>query len=323
MQAGFRWAWRQPRCLVRAGWCPGSTRARAHARYYVLHALAAARDPGRPGEPRSLDRARDRVRRAEVVMAAVSLRHEELRAQSTIPVSGSGRSRAPQSAWFTCDSSGHGTWAVGHCGPGGKILPAARWFPCGLPRSGDHYGAARWGWLYVSAWSGEAPAGSSRWAGGGARGRGAKPRLARRVGRAAVGRVHLHRPRRHGWNPAAGRAIRRSRCAASTGAGAARPGPQALIPGRMQSHASQRKYPEELRERAVKMVLGIRDREGKGRSEIARVGRQLGIRPEALRTWIGRPKSTAGRGLERRRRIRGGSPNWNVKCVNCGGRTRS
>jgi transposase len=49
---------------------------------------------------------------------------------------------------------------------------------------------------------------------------------------------------------------------------------------------AQRKYPEELRERAVKMVLEIRDREGKGHGEIARVARQLGIHPEALRTWI-------------------------------------
>src|SRR5258708_38693125 len=49
---------------------------------------------------------------------------------------------------------------------------------------------------------------------------------------------------------------------------------------------AQRKYPEELRERAVKMVLEIRAREGKGRGEIARVARQLGIHREALRTWI-------------------------------------
>jgi transposase len=34
------------------------------------------------------------------------------------------------------------------------------------------------------------------------------------------------------------------------------------------------------------MVLEIRDRDGKGRGEIARVARQLGIHPEALRTWI-------------------------------------
>jgi transposase len=50
--------------------------------------------------------------------------------------------------------------------------------------------------------------------------------------------------------------------------------------------AAQRKYPEELRERAVRMVLEVREREGKGHGEIARIGRQLGIHPEALRTWI-------------------------------------
>jgi transposase len=49
---------------------------------------------------------------------------------------------------------------------------------------------------------------------------------------------------------------------------------------------AQRKYPEELRERAVKMVEELREREGKGHGEIARVGRQLGIHPEAVRTWI-------------------------------------
>ena len=49
---------------------------------------------------------------------------------------------------------------------------------------------------------------------------------------------------------------------------------------------AQRKYPEELRERAVAMVFEIRAREGKGRGELARVARQLGIHPEALRTWI-------------------------------------
>ena len=46
---------------------------------------------------------------------------------------------------------------------------------------------------------------------------------------------------------------------------------------------AQRKYPEELRERAVKMVLEIRAREGKGRGELARVGRQLGVHPEVNR----------------------------------------
>jgi transposase len=44
--------------------------------------------------------------------------------------------------------------------------------------------------------------------------------------------------------------------------------------------------PDELRERAVKMVLEIRQREGKGHGELARVGRQLGVHPEALRGWV-------------------------------------
>ena len=50
--------------------------------------------------------------------------------------------------------------------------------------------------------------------------------------------------------------------------------------------AAQRKYPEELRERAVKMVFEIRERDGNGHGELARVGRQLGVHPEALRSWI-------------------------------------
>jgi transposase len=49
---------------------------------------------------------------------------------------------------------------------------------------------------------------------------------------------------------------------------------------------AQRKYPEELRERAVKMVLEIRERDGRGSGELARVARQLGVHPEALRSWI-------------------------------------
>jgi len=46
--------------------------------------------------------------------------------------------------------------------------------------------------------------------------------------------------------------------------------------------AAQRMYPEELRERAVKMVFEVREREGKGHGRIARIARQLGIHPEAV-----------------------------------------
>ena len=46
-----------------------------------------------------------------------------------------------------------------------------------------------------------------------------------------------------------------------------------------------KKYPDELRERAVKMLFEVREREGKGHGELARVARQLGVHPEALRSW--------------------------------------
>lgn len=49
--------------------------------------------------------------------------------------------------------------------------------------------------------------------------------------------------------------------------------------------AAQMKYPDELRERAVRMVLEIRERDGRGQGELARVVRQLGVHPEALGGW--------------------------------------
>jgi transposase len=58
--------------------------------------------------------------------------------------------------------------------------------------------------------------------------------------------------------------------------------------------AAQRKYPEELRERAVKMVFEVRQRDGKGQGEIARVAAQLGVHREALRTWIRQAEINGG-----------------------------
>jgi transposase len=58
--------------------------------------------------------------------------------------------------------------------------------------------------------------------------------------------------------------------------------------------AAQRKYPEELRERAVKAVLEIREREGWGHGEIARVADQLGVHREALRPWLQQAKIDGG-----------------------------
>ena len=38
---------------------------------------------------------------------------------------------------------------------------------------------------------------------------------------------------------------------------------------------AQRKYPDELRERAVKMLFEVRERESKGHGELAEVARQI------------------------------------------------
>ena len=46
--------------------------------------------------------------------------------------------------------------------------------------------------------------------------------------------------------------------------------------------AAQRKYPDELRERAVKMLFEVREREGKGHGELARIARQLDLRDSTL-----------------------------------------
>jgi transposase len=47
-----------------------------------------------------------------------------------------------------------------------------------------------------------------------------------------------------------------------------------------------KKYPDELRERAVRMVFEMRERTGQRKGATARVGEQLGINPETLRNWI-------------------------------------
>jgi transposase len=56
--------------------------------------------------------------------------------------------------------------------------------------------------------------------------------------------------------------------------------------------ATHKKYPDELR--AVKMVFEIREREGKGRGELARVSRQLGVSREAVRSWVQRAEIDGG-----------------------------
>src|SRR5215471_11023538 len=49
---------------------------------------------------------------------------------------------------------------------------------------------------------------------------------------------------------------------------------------------SQRRYPPELRERAVRMVRGAIAENGERFGVVTRVARQLGIGPESLRNWV-------------------------------------
>lgn len=50
--------------------------------------------------------------------------------------------------------------------------------------------------------------------------------------------------------------------------------------------AAQRKYSEELRERATRMALEARRDPASSTGAIKRIADQLGIHPEALRTWV-------------------------------------
>jgi transposase len=50
--------------------------------------------------------------------------------------------------------------------------------------------------------------------------------------------------------------------------------------------ATAAKYPVELKERAVAMVGELERELGSGRGAIARVAKQLGVHPEALRYWV-------------------------------------
>jgi transposase len=59
--------------------------------------------------------------------------------------------------------------------------------------------------------------------------------------------------------------------------------------------AAPRKYPDELRQRAIRLVLDAKAEPGSGGQNVCRrIGEQLGINPETVRGWVKQAEIDAG-----------------------------
>jgi len=81
-----------------------------------------------------------------------------------------------------------------------------------------------------------------------------------------------------------------------------------------------RKYPEELRERAIRLTVDARKDPARRPSACVRICEQLGIDAETLRGWVTQAEVAAGRPPVPARARRRRSRSWSGATASCGGR---
>ncbi len=87
--------------------------------------------------------------------------------------------------------------------------------------------------------------------------------------------------------------------------------------------AAPRKYPDELRERATRMAVELRQDPATKQGAIARVADQLGMHPETLRNWVRQAEIDGGFRPGTTTARRSGSRSSSRRTASCGGPTTS